>query len=366
VWQGAEKDLLRGFDAVSRVFNTLPAASQEVIRDITNKMGAGMADYVSVDLGQGTVDMASYARYCHMVAGLVGEGLTRAFLARGLEEEAIAGQGEMEWAFCASVAESGGKTLGLANSMGLFLQKTNIIRDYLEDYVDGRAFWPAEAWRKFARTSELGELARPTAYGAGLYAAAFDSKADPLGAAIVGKGVRTSAIACLNFLVADALELVPDALTYLGLLRTDEVFRFCAIPQVMAIATLEVCFDNPQVFTGVVKIRKGLAARLIVDSASMQGVHYWFYTLAKQIAIRCPADDPSRKKVLAATARIIQITEPVRTPLRCWFLALAPAVVPLGFAPTLCVLIPVLSSPCLPSPCLPSPCLPSPCLPSSH
>ena len=29
----------------------------------------------------------------------------------------------------------------LANSMGLFLQKTNIIRDYLEDYVDGRAFW---------------------------------------------------------------------------------------------------------------------------------------------------------------------------------------------------------------------------------
>ena len=35
-------------------------------------------------------------------------------------------------------------TLGLANSMGLFLQKTNIIRDYLEDYVDGRAFWPQE------------------------------------------------------------------------------------------------------------------------------------------------------------------------------------------------------------------------------
>lgn len=28
--------------------------------------------------------------------------------------------------------------------MGLFLQKTNIIRDYLEDYVDGRAFWPQE------------------------------------------------------------------------------------------------------------------------------------------------------------------------------------------------------------------------------
>ena len=32
----------------------------------------------------------------------------------------------------------------LANSMGLFLQKTNIIRDYLEDIVQGREFWPRE------------------------------------------------------------------------------------------------------------------------------------------------------------------------------------------------------------------------------
>ena len=32
----------------------------------------------------------------------------------------------------------------LANSMGLFLQKTNIIRDYLEDIVQGREFWPKE------------------------------------------------------------------------------------------------------------------------------------------------------------------------------------------------------------------------------
>jgi len=216
----------------------------------------------------------------------------------------------MSWPFCENASECGGKTLGLANSMGLFLQKTNIIRDYLEDYVDSRAFWPQEAWRKFARTTELGEFARPTSIGAGRYPTAFDAKGDPLGAAIVGKGARTSGIACLNFLVADALELVPDALNYLGLLRTDEVFRFCAIPQVMAIATLEACFDNPQVFTGVVKIRKGLAARLIVDSASINGVHSWFYTFAQQIARRCPVDDPSRTKILAATDRIIRLTRP--------------------------------------------------------
>lgn len=32
----------------------------------------------------------------------------------------------------------------LANSMGLFLQKTNIIRDYLEDIIQDREFWPKE------------------------------------------------------------------------------------------------------------------------------------------------------------------------------------------------------------------------------
>lgn len=45
--------------------------------------------------------------------------------------------------------------------MGLFLQKTNIIRDYLEDYVDGRAFWPQDIWKRHTKTSQLGEFALP-------------------------------------------------------------------------------------------------------------------------------------------------------------------------------------------------------------
>ena len=67
------------------------------------------------------------------MAGLVGEGLTRCFIARGLETEELAAQGEKVWPFCKKAGEvESGLTLGLANSMGLFLQKTNIIRDYLE------------------------------------------------------------------------------------------------------------------------------------------------------------------------------------------------------------------------------------------
>jgi farnesyl-diphosphate farnesyltransferase len=101
-----------------------------------------------------------------------------------------------------------------------------------QDYVDGRAFWPRDVWTRFARTSDLGEFARPTAHGAGLCKGAYDKARDPVGYTIVGKGARTSALACLNFLIADALELIPDCLTYLRLLQTKEIFRFSAIPQV--------------------------------------------------------------------------------------------------------------------------------------
>ncbi len=42
-----------------------------------------------------------------------------------------------------------GEDSDLANSMGLFLQKTNIIRDFLEDWQDGRSWWPKDVWANY-------------------------------------------------------------------------------------------------------------------------------------------------------------------------------------------------------------------------
>jgi farnesyl-diphosphate farnesyltransferase len=39
--------------------------------------------------------------------------------------------------------------------MGLLLQKTNIIRDFLEDHIDGRLFWPREIWSQYAEDPEV-------------------------------------------------------------------------------------------------------------------------------------------------------------------------------------------------------------------
>jgi len=239
VGEADEKRLLQQFPKCHRVYAKLSQKSRDIIDDITQRMADGMAEFVGKDLGQGTKDIPEYNRYCHFVAGLVGEGLSRLFAQSGLERESF------------------GKEVRLSDRMGMFLQKTNIIRDYLEDYVDGRAFWPQSVWKKYSKTGDLGYFA----YQADSYA-------------------RLKSLQCLNELVTDALELGPDCLTYMSKLQCSEIFRFCAIPQVMAIATLDKCYANPKVFTGVVKIRKGTSCKLILRTNNLDEVHETFYTVS--------------------------------------------------------------------------------------
>ena len=124
--------------------------------------------------------------------------------------------------------ESVGQQDDLANHMGLFLQKVNIIRDYLEDIVDGRTFWPRSIWGKYV--GKLSDLKEP-------------------------KNVDL-AVKCLNEMIVNALQHAPHCLKFMSILKNPDVFRFCAIPQMIAIATLAKITSNPNVFTGVVKIRK--------------------------------------------------------------------------------------------------------------
>ena len=97
-------------------FLKLKPEYQTVIQDITKRMADGMIHYAEFDVET----LKDWDTYCHHVAGLVGIGLSQLFSVSGLEDESI---GEDEYT---------------ANSMGLFLQKTNIIRDYLEDLDEGR------------------------------------------------------------------------------------------------------------------------------------------------------------------------------------------------------------------------------------
>lgn len=273
VGEADEKRLLQEFPKCHSVYAALNEQSRRVISDITQRMAAGMAEFVDKDLGQGTADVKQYNRYCHFVAGLVGEGLSRLFAVSGLEKPSMANE------------------LHLSDQMGLFLQKTNIIRDYLEDYVDGRAFWPKSVWSKYSKSGDLGYFANQT-----------------------DKEAAAQSLCCLNELVTDALELVPDCLTYLSKLQCREIFRFCAIPQVMAIATLDKCYANPDVFTGVVKIRKGMSCKLINNTNDCAGVHSTFHEFALSVAQKARkakkagVEDPSFERTIKACDTICELT----------------------------------------------------------
>mmetsp|Transcript_54565 Transcript_54565/g.111346 ORF Transcript_54565/g.111346 Transcript_54565/m.111346 type:complete len:565 (+) Transcript_54565:274-1968(+) len=258
-----EKLLLEKFDCVVRAYKSLKPAYQTTIKDITRRMAEGMQKFTTIKVET----KADYDLYCHYVAGLVGIGLSKLFADSGLEDPSIA---DSEF---------------LANHMGLFLQKTNIIRDFLEDHEDEneetgdrRVFWPKEIWSK--HTSTLTDIT-------------------------FGKNSKI-AVACLNEMVTDALQHVPYCLEYLSNIENEENFLFCAIPQVMAAHTLSLCYNNPKIFEGEVrknlgecrnirpvKLRKGTSARLMLEASDMPAVLAIFEEAMDSIQDRIPDDDGS-------------------------------------------------------------------------
>ncbi|KAK4401492.1 Squalene synthase [Sesamum angolense] len=232
---GGTKDykvLMDEFHHVSTAFLQLGRGYQEAIEDITMRMGAGMAKFICKE-----VETVDDYEYCHYVAGLVGLGLSKLFHASGKEDLA---------------------SDVISNSMGLFLQKTNIIRDYLEDINEipkSRMFWPRQIWSKYVNKLE-------------------DLKYEEN---------SVKAVQCLNDMVTNALTHVEDCLKYMSDLRDPAIFRFCAIPQIMAIGTLALCYNNIQVFRGVVKMRRGLTAKVIDRTKTISDVYGAFYDFSRML-----------------------------------------------------------------------------------
>ena len=255
-----EKNLLENYQKVGNVFKTLKKESQDVIQNITKKMSEGMIIFLNTKIKT----KHEYSLYCYYVAGLVGEGLTKLFVINKYESKKFE-ENILSNDFVSSAHNLG----GLDKSMGLFLQKTNIIRDFLEDIQDNKIWWPEEIWKKY--TADIKEFCNPNN-------------------TIIARN-------CLNDMILDAMELVPDVLTYLNQIKDPKIFKFCAIPQVMAIATLNKCYDNPDIFTGIVKIRKGLAVRMINESVNIKNINKWFGYFSSEMSSRIRSEDPNSLKM---------------------------------------------------------------------
>lgn len=263
-----DRDLLVNFQCVVKQFKAMKPAYRDVVKDICEKMGNGMADYcLNAEFNEvGVAKIADYDLYCHYVAGLVGDGLTRMFVESGFGNPALLDRPK------------------LADSMGLFLQKTNIIRDVKEDTVDNRKFWPKEIWSKHVEN--------------------WDDLFEPQH--------REAALNCSSEMVLNALTHADDCLFYLAGLKEQSVFNFAAIPQSMAIATLELCFRNPQIFERNVKITKGHACQLMVESTqNLKLVCDVFRRHIQAIRKKNKPQDPNFLKISIQCGKIEQFIESI-------------------------------------------------------
>ncbi|KAB5541491.1 hypothetical protein DKX38_014465 [Salix brachista] len=200
-----------------------------------------------------TID--DYDEYSHYASGLVGLGLSKLFNASDLASHR------------------------LSSSLGLLLQKTNIIRDYLEDINEipkSRMFWPREIWSKYVNKLE-------------------DLK---------NEENSVKAVQCLNDMVTNSLIHVDDCLKYMSALREPAILRFSAIPQVMAIGTLALCYNNINVFKGVVKMRRGLTAQIIHRTKTMADVYGAFFDFSCMLKSKVDKNDPNAAKTLSSLEAI--------------------------------------------------------------
>lgn len=245
-----DRELLVHFDDIIAELKQVKKEYYEVIRDITVKMGNGMADYaLNGDLNEyGVMTVKNYELYCHYVAGLVGDGLTRLFVLANLANPALMDRPE------------------LTESMGQFLQKVNIIRDIREDFDEGKKWWPKEIWNK--HVDKMEDLFKPEN--------------------------KQKALWCSSEMVLNALQHADECLYYMAAVRDQSVFNFVAIPQSMAIATLDVVFMNPDIFTKNVKISKGDACQLMIESTqNLRMVCDVFRRYARSIHQKTDPRDPS-------------------------------------------------------------------------
>ena len=256
-----DRELLVKFNYVIEEYNKIKPVYREIINDITQKMGNGMADYCNKSEHSANIveSIHDYDLYCHYVAGLVGNGLTRLFVESKLANPALNDRPHLQ------------------ESMGLFLQKTNIIRDVREDFDDKRRFWPTEIWSK--------------------HVTKFEDLFDPAN--------REIALNCSSEMVLNSLGHADECLFYLAGLKEQSVFNFAAIPQTMAIATLELVFRNPKIFEKNVKITKGQACQIMFESTqNLQKVCEVFRRFVRKIHAKNTPKDPNFLKISIACGKV--------------------------------------------------------------
>uniref|UniRef100_A0A7I4DNN7 Squalene synthase n=1 Tax=Physcomitrium patens TaxID=3218 RepID=A0A7I4DNN7_PHYPA len=147
----------------------------------------------------------------------------------------------------------------MTNRMGVGMAK------FIETEIPApRMFWPHEIWGKFGTRLEDFKLEENS----------------------------ENAVRCLNAMITNALTHATDCLKYIEANKDESNLRFCAIPQIMAIGTLAECYNNINVFRGVVKIRRGITAK-VMQTKTISDVYGTFFDFSRKIAEKIGENDDS-------------------------------------------------------------------------
>jgi farnesyl-diphosphate farnesyltransferase len=241
------RNLMKNFYKVNRTYKQLHSKYRDVIKNSTHEMAKGMVEF----LDKSSMDTTEeYDSYCHYVAGLVGIGLSEIFTLSGLEFNDLT------------------KYENLSNSMGLFLQKTNIIRDIKEDYDEKRYWWPKDiVTNHFSSIDDI-----------------FGNRGEAGEAGEAGELTITNKhTELLNEMIMNAFRHIPESIEYLSLVKNNSNFKFCAIPQVVAMQTLATLFNNPNVFKKTEKLNKTTLARIFMYISDMNSVLQFYIDAVEKI-----------------------------------------------------------------------------------
>ena len=213
----AERELIDGFHDVLVCYAAQPAWSHGHVAKCIEEMAVGMAE-LSADRGHsgpnGLTDLEETLRYCHYVAGTVGEMLTSLFVGYSpatREDEAFLRQH--------------------AGAFGRALQLTNILQDIHADMVRGACWLPRTFLERHGLTPEM----------------------------LIDPAHREAALAVLDEMIAVAYREARLAFEYtLRIPKSEPGIRtFCLWPLFNAVLTLKALQSNPEVFGEKrVKIKK--------------------------------------------------------------------------------------------------------------
>lgn len=124
----AERTLCAHAHTVFRAFADLDAAQRGAITPRVRQMSSGMREYAARADARGGLrirDVPDLERYCHFVAGTVGELLTDLFALACPVDAAVRSDLDAR-----------------AGRFGIGLQLVNILKDVAEDWLRGDCYWP--------------------------------------------------------------------------------------------------------------------------------------------------------------------------------------------------------------------------------